>query len=53
MIIITITHPHAAQAIRLAQAAQYLDRATVARILARTGTPRALYTLARVLRAAA
>lgn len=48
-----ITHPHAAQAIRLAQAAQYIDRATMARILARTGTPRALYTLARILRAAA
>ena len=53
MIVTTTTHPHAAQAIRLAHAAQHLDRATVARILARTGTPRALYTLARILRAAA
>ena len=52
MELITITHPHAAQAIRLAHAAQHLDRSTVASILARTGTPRALYTLARILRAA-
>lgn len=49
----TTTHPHAELVIRLAHAAQYLDRDTVARILARTGTPRALYTLARILRSAA
>lgn len=53
MNVIIITHPHAELAIRLAHAAQYLDRATVASILARTDTPRALYTLARILRAAA
>lgn len=53
MELITTTHPHAALAIRLAHASQHLDRATIASILARTGTPRALYTLARILRAAA
>lgn len=53
MIIINTTHPHAALAIRMAYAGDHLDRATVTRILARTGTPRALYTLARILRAAA
>ncbi|WP_287995372.1 hypothetical protein [Acidiphilium sp.] len=53
MELITTTHTQAALAIRLAHASQHLDRATVERILARTGTPRALYTLARILRAAA
>lgn len=53
MELIITTHPHAALAVRLAHAAQYLNRATVASILARTGCPRGLYTLARVLRAAA
>lgn len=47
----TTTH-QAAIAIRLAHVADYLDRATLARLLARHGVPRQLYTLARVLRAA-
>lgn len=52
MISFALTHPHAALAIRLAHAAQYVDRATMSRILASSGCPRGLYTLARVLRAA-
>lgn len=49
---IAVNHPHAAEAIRLAHAAQYVDRATIARQLAAHGVPARLFILARVLRAA-
>lgn len=49
----TTSNHHAAIAVKLAAARPFIDRALVGRILERTGTPLALYTLARVLRAAA
>jgi hypothetical protein len=47
-----ITHPQAAAAVRLAHAAQYMDRATIARRLAAGDIPRPLFRLACQLRAA-
>lgn len=52
MELITITHPHAAQAIRLAHAMPHLSRATITHQLQTLGIPRALFVLACVLRAA-
>lgn len=48
---ITISHPHAQTAVLLASFNQP-DRPWVNRMLAVSGTPRRLYTLARALRAA-
>lgn len=48
---VSINHPHAQTAILLASF-HNPDRAHVARELKRSGTPRSLYTLARLLRAA-
>lgn len=47
----TITHPHALAAVQLANL-DYPRRAHVSLALRETRTPRSLYTLARVLRAA-
>lgn len=47
----TITHPHALTAVLLASFNR-VDRPYVTETLALSGTPRSLYTLARVLRAA-
>lgn len=52
MYAISIDNQQAAAAIYLAQVAHLMDRATLARQLARYNVPRGLYTLARVLRAA-
>jgi hypothetical protein len=48
---VAINHPHAQTALLLASFNQQ-DRPWVNRMLAESGTPRSLYTLARVLRAA-
>jgi len=47
-----ITHPHAAEAIRLAHAAPHVSRATITARLAAAGIPRDLFVLACILRAA-
>lgn len=52
MQLFNITHPQAAEAIRLANASRFASRATITHQLTATNTPRSLYVLACILSAA-